>query len=72
MPIPQISELPLSVSVTVSAPYTYIAEAAPGSALTDPVWRIMRLDANGGVTYPASDPEFVNQADDPTNLSYAL
>ena len=54
------------------ATYTYQGEAAPGSLITDPVWRIKRLtNADNTIVWADGDSNFDNAWDDHLTLSYS-
>lgn len=61
----------LAVKITASGGYTYIGEAAAGSAQSSAVWRACRIDSTGSVLWADGNPRFDNVATDLTALSYS-
>ena len=45
-----VSDMPLASIIEVSGADTYICEAKPGTAETEPGWRIQKVTVSGGVT----------------------
>lgn len=56
----------LKQKVYSNATYTFMCLAVPGSALTDAVWQIVRIDSDGSIMHADSDELFDNLA---TNLT---
>jgi hypothetical protein len=55
-------------------PYTYVAEAVPGSSPISAVWRVKRIETSGGntaITWADGDGNFDNVATDLSGLVYA-
>jgi hypothetical protein len=61
----------LAVAYIVDGTKTYVGEAAPGTATTDPYWRVFRLDtATGQLKYADGDSNFDNIFDNHASLTY--
>ena len=54
-------------------PILYLGEAVPGSSISDPVWRIRKLDTTSGIStlWANGEASFVNQWDERLNLIYS-
>ncbi len=60
-----------AVKVTTSGTDTYVGEATPGSLQASAVWRSMKVDTNGSVTWADGDTNFNNVATDLVALTYS-
>lgn len=60
-----------ATKVVSSGGYTYLAEAAPGTALTTAAWRCQRIDSTGTTTWADGNGNFDNVASDIASLSYS-
>lgn len=60
-----------TVLIDDAGTYTYIGEAAPGSATSGAAWRISRITNATGSTYWAAAARFSQVWDNRASLSYA-
>lgn len=65
--------LPLAkiVDSTTTANTTYTCEALPGSAASDPVWRISKTTSAGVTTWANGNGDFANIAANRASLTYS-
>ena len=63
----------LSFNVTTSGVYTYVCKAAPGTALSAPLWQVKRIDSTTGARglWADGDANFDNVATAPSGLTYS-
>lgn len=64
-------EQALATKITQSGGYTYVGEAAPGTAQATAAWRCSRIDSTGTTTWANGEDKFVNAATDLTALTYS-
>lgn len=67
----QVSEGSLATKIITDSSNTYIAEAAPGTALTTAKWRCQKVDSAGNITWADGNANFDNQANDLISLTYS-
>lgn len=65
-----VSDGALAAKITSSGGYTYVGEAAPGTAQATAAWRCCRIDSTGTTVWADGDGNFDNVATDLTALSY--
>ena len=56
-----------------ASPVLYLGQAQPGTATSQPLWQIMRIDTSSGVaiTYANGSADYINIWDDRASLPYS-